>query len=232
MKRKIKSENNYGKTFQSVTFQSFALLATITLMTLSFISCAGGGISRQVVRIDIQNPDAIDFEQYDLIVYKDLTIGKMPKDYSPVEEVKTFFLNDLPRVIKKDIESWDNKKHSVDDLPPKTLVISGTLDLDIKERSKIKEVKGDTKKGKGTGKKRRAFVTVQHWNLKLTVTVTEYIKGSDKKELFNQKFEEKLANAEPGNDKFNLETLLFKITNRLARKVSSGKRVQRRYILF
>ncbi|NIM12835.1 MAG: hypothetical protein GTO45_29890 [Candidatus Aminicenantes bacterium] len=189
-------------------------------------SCAGGGSNRVEVRIEVQDPYAVDYDKYDKIIYKDLALESDIKNYNPDKEIKYFFLTDLPKVVEKDVEHWDSEKHGDLSSRTDTLVISGTLKIEIKERSKIQEVT-DTS-DEGSGKKKRAFVTIQHWNMKLTVTLKDAADGT---EIFNEEFNEKLADADPKSAKFNFEKVFYKITNRLSRKLTKSKRMQRRYIL-
>jgi hypothetical protein len=189
-------------------------------------SCAGGGSNRVEVRIEVQDPYAVDYDKYDKIIYKDLTVEAEIKNYNPDKEIRYFFLTDLPKIVEKDVEHWDSEKHG--DLSTETgsLVISGTLKIEVKERSKIQEVTDTSEQG--GGKKKRGFVTIQHWDVKLTVTMKDAVDGT---EIFNREFNEKLADADPKNPKFNFEKIFYKITNRLARKLTRSKRKQRRYIL-
>jgi hypothetical protein len=189
-------------------------------------SCAGGSSNRVEVRIEVQDPHAVDYDKYDTIIYQDLTVESDIKNYNPDEEIAYFFLADLPKVFEKDVEHWDSEKHGDLSSRPGTLLISGTLKIEVKERSKIQEVK-DTS-DEGSGKKKRAFVTIQHWDVKLTVTLKDAAEGT---EIISEEFNEKLANADPKTAKFNFEKVFYKITNRLARKLTKSKRMQRRYIL-
>lgn len=189
-------------------------------------SCAGGSSNRVEVRIEVQDPHAVDFDKYDKIIYKDLTVESDIKNFNPDEEIEYFFLTDLSKVFEKDVEHWDSEEHGDLSSRTDTLVISGTMKIEIKERSKIQEVTETS--DEGSGKKKRAFVTIQHWNMKLTVTLKDAADGT---EIFSEEFNEKLADADPKSAKFNFEKVFYRITNRLARKLTKSKRMQRRYIL-
>jgi hypothetical protein len=195
-------------------------------LMLFMASCAGGSSNRVEVRIEVRDPNAVDFDKYDKIIYKDLTVESDIKNYNPEKEIAYFFLADLRKVFEKDVEHWDSEKHGDLSSRTDTLVISGTMKIGVKERSKIQEVT-DTS-DEGSGKKKRAFVTIQHWDVKLTVTLKDAADGT---EIFSEEFNEKLADADPKSPKFNFEKVFYKITNRLARKLTRSKRMQRRYIL-
>jgi len=205
------------------------VMALCVLTVVYLASCARGGVNRVEVRIEVQDPFAVDFDKYDKIVYKGLTIETNLKNYNPDNELKEFFLQDLPKALNKTVEPWDEEKSKEQgEMSPgvKTVVLTGTLKLDVKERSKIEEV--EDKAAEVPGKKKRAFVAVQHWDLKLTVILKDAADGA---EVFNEEFNEKLANVDPENAKFNFEKVFFQITNRLVKKLTKSTRVQRRYLL-
>lgn len=209
------------KTILMVTM----IAASVLLMT----SCTNNFIP---VRIDVENAKALDFEKYDSVIYADLVIESPPKDYSPEEELKTFFLKDLPTIIKKDEirrfapagktgkELLEAVKNFSKDTP-NALLISGKVTFDIKSRSKIQEVKNDA------GKKEKKFVQIQHWALTIDLEITEMQTG---KSIFKKSYPEKLSDADISNPKYNFEELFFKINNRFAKQISADKQVQRRYL--
>jgi hypothetical protein len=206
--------------------RTVSVYVCVWALMLFMVSCAGGSSNRVEVRIEVQDPHAVDFDKYDKIIYKDLTVESDIKNYNPNKEIEYFFLADLSKVLEKDVEHWDGEKHGDLSSRTNTLVISGTLKIEIKERSKIQEVTEAS--DEGSGKKKRAFVTIQHWDVKLTITLKDAAEGI---ELFNEEFDEKLADADPKSPKFNFEKIFYKITNRLASKLTKSKRMQRRYIL-
>ncbi|UCH95231.1 MAG: hypothetical protein JSV88_34005 [Candidatus Aminicenantes bacterium] len=215
--RKIKNKRlvSVSMGFMVVVFSLF-----------SMISCASG-TNRVEVRIEVKNPNAIDFETYDKVLYQDLTLEWEPKDFTPEDQLKSFFLSELPRVIDRDIEPWDGKTSAADMvIPANSLLITGKLTLEIKERSKIKEIKDQE-----TGKPKNVFTSIQHWDMTLALVMKESKTG---KEIFKQDFKEKLSNVDTSDTttKFNFEKIFFKLTNRFLMKVKKTKKMQRRYLLF
>jgi hypothetical protein len=190
----------------------------------SSASCTKGS-NRIEVRIEVENPHAIDFEKYDKIFYKDLDLEWPAKDYTPEEQLRDFFLEELAKNIDKNIEPWaGNPSDPEVDIPARALLISGKLALEIKERSKIKEQKDET------GKVKNVFVGIQHWSMTMAVVMKD---GTTGKDIFKQDFIEKLSDVDSSETttKFNFEKIFFKMTNRLIMKVQKTKRTQRRYLL-
>jgi hypothetical protein len=214
------------KTKQIIILTSMSIIAAMFIAALA--SCSENFVQ---VRLSVSDTQSIDFEQYDKIVYADLVLESLPKNYNPEKELNIFFLTDLPKIIGKDIEHFKRKektgkerlesiKESVKE-NPNSLLITGTLIFDIKSRSKIQEV---TKEGK----KEKGFVEVQHWDLTLKIEMMELSTG---KELFKKSYSEKLSDADVSNPKYNFEKLFFKINNRFAKEIMSVKKMQRRYLL-
>ncbi len=190
----------------------------------SAASCTRGA-NRIEVRIEVENPHAIDFEKYDKILYQDLTLEWPAEDFSPEEQLKSFFLEELAKNIDKNIEPWDgNSSDPEAGIPAGALLITGKLTLEIKERSKIKEKKDKT------GKVKNVFVGIQHWNMTMALVMKDADTGKD---IFKQDFTEKLSDVDSSETttKFNFEKIFFKMTNRLIMKVQKTKRMQRRYLL-
>lgn len=190
----------------------------------STVSCTRGS-DRIEVRIEVENPHAIDFGKYDKILYKDLALEWPAKDYTPEEQLRDFFLDELARNIDKNIEPWDDDTSDPEaGIPADALLITGKLMLEIKERSKIKEQKDET------GKVKNVFVGIQHWSMTMALVMKD---GSTGKDIFKQDFTEKLSDVDSSETttKFNFEKIFFKMTNRLIMKVKKTKRMQRRYLL-
>jgi len=215
------------KTKQIIILTTISIFAAMFILALA--SCSENFVQ---VRLSVSDAQSIDFEQYDKIVYADLILESLPKNYNPEKELNVFFLTDLAKLIGKDIEHFTSKektgkerlesiKESVKENPD-SLLITGTLIFDIKSRSKIQEVTNEE------GKKEKGFVEVQHWDLTLKI---EMIELSTDKELFKKSYSEKLADADISNPKYNFEKLFFKINNRFAKEIISVKKMQRRYLL-
>lgn len=190
----------------------------------STVSCTRGA-DRIEVRIEVENPHAIDFEKYDKILYQDLSLEWPAKDFSPEKQLKSFFLEELAKNIDRNIEPWDGNSFNPEGgIPAGALLITGKLTLEIKERSKIKEQKDET------GKIKNVFVGIQHWSMTMALVMKDADTGKD---IFKQDFIEKLSDVDSSETttKFNFEKIFFKMTNRLIMKVKKTKRLQRRYLL-
>jgi hypothetical protein len=197
------------------------VIGIICIMALLLVSCSRGA-SRIEVRLDIPDPQGINLDSYNKIVYKDLTLESMPKEFNPESEVRRFFLDDFAKALEKKVEPWDSEKHGDNKSDPGVLVLTGTLKLDVKERSKIEDKKDET------GKKQRAFVNVQHWSMNLSLSLKDAVDG---KEVFKFTYDEKLAEVNPTNPKFNFEAIFYKITNQLVQKLMKKKKMETRYLL-
>ena len=206
--RKIKRKKIKVKRLIIIGF-SFML---VFFYLFSTASCTRAS-DRMEVRIEIENPHAIDFEKYDKILYKDLALEWSAKDFTPEEQLRSFFLDELARNIDKNIESWDDNSSDPEaGIPADALLITGKLTLEIKERSKIKEKKDET------GKTKNIFVGIQHWSMTMAVVMKD---GSTGKDIFKQDFTEKLSDVDSSETttKYNFEKIFFRMTNRLMMKV-------------
>ncbi len=216
----IKREKTKSKRFIIVSV-GFML---VFISLFSTASCTRG-TNRIEVRIEVENPHAINFDKYGKILYKDLTLEWPAKDFSPEEQLRSFFLDELAKNIDKNIESWaGNTPDPETGVPANALLITGKLTLEIKERSKIKEQKDET------GKVKNVFVGIQHWSMTMALVMKD---GSTGKDIFKQDFTEKLSDVDSSETttKFNFEKIFFKMTNRLIMKVKKTKKMQRRYLL-
>lgn len=184
------------------------------------------------VRIEVADQQSLTFEKYDRVIYTDLVLESAPENYNPEKELNVFFLEDLPRILKKDVEhiSVEGKtiEEKIENLKSRiketsgTIAVTGKLTFGIKSRSKIAEKKGKK------GKKERKFVKVEHWTLSMDIALIDLETG---KEFFQDTYTEKLADAESKNPKYNFDALFFKINNRFGRQVTTVKKNERRYLL-
>lgn len=216
---------------------SSIILAAIVMTSLTLISCS---TNFSEVKLEINETKAIDFNKYDKIVYADLILESTPDDFNPGKELTDFFVDDLSKVLGKKVEPL-NVIESDKDISanteenarlekikehlketPNSLLITGKLTFDIKTRTKIDEVKGES------GKKEKTFVKVQHWGLTMKIRLIEMETG---KELFNRNYSEKTASADVTNPKYNFDDLFFKINNNFTRDLTSKKSTQRRFLL-
>lgn len=191
------------------------LFYSIIVIVALLASCSGVSGDREV-RLEIPNPQGINLEKYDTIIYQELTLSSMPQGFNPVGDLKNFFLGDFAKALGKTVEAWDESKHGEGKNPPRSLLLTGTLKLDIKERSKIEDKKDDK------GKKKRAFVGIQNWEMTLSLTIKDLSNGTV---VFTQSMEEKSPDVLPNSNKFNFDNLFFKISNQLVRKIQRVKRM-------
>jgi hypothetical protein len=181
----------------------------------------GRGISNHLeVLIELPDPGSLNFDDYKTVLYKDLEVEGMPENFDPTSRLRNFFIADLSRSIDKKVQQWNESDHG--ELVPKGLaIISGKLKMEIKSRSKITDDKSE-----GKGKKK--FVTVEHWSMTLELKIKDESTG---KEIYEDSFTAKLANAEPDSIEFNFENLFYKVTNRFIHRVTRTKKMQRRHLL-
>jgi hypothetical protein len=216
----MKNEKNVKDKKRTPAAVILACLLLCGVMVLLTPGCGGAIGNRLEVTVELPDPHSVSFENYDNVLYKDLVLESIPKGYDPVDEINTFFIEDLSRIVDKKIVHWNREEHG-EMVPKSLLIVTGSLKLDIKSRSKIKDIKEK-------GKEKKAFVTVQHWEMILTVVMKDAAAG---KEIFKDEFKAKLANAEAGNAKFNFENLFYKVTSRFVKKVTRTKKMQRRHLL-
>ena len=210
--------------------KTYLTLSIITVVFLMLTACTNNFVE---VRIEVKDIKVIDFNKYDKIVYADLAIESPLKEYSPVNELRLFFLDDFAKIIGKDIEHFEIKEETGkkrEDIlnetykdSPGTLLITGKAAIEIKTRSRIKEVKNKE------GKKEKKFVPVQHWTLKVKIEIIEPDSGE---EFFKKTYSEKTAKPDISDPKYNFDDLFFKINNRFQKDITNIKRTQRRYLLF
>ena len=210
-----------SKRFLSVSVGFLVVLFYIMAVS----ACSGTSANRMEVRLEIKNPTAIDFDKYDAIFYTDFTLEWTAKDFTPEESLKTFFVDELSKSIGKGIKHLAAAPADTSEMPANSLLITGKLTLDIKERQKIKEVKDEK------GNSKNVFTAIQHWDLTMVLEMKDNNTGKD---IFKQDFTEKLndVDASDTSTKFNFETLFFKMTNRFLLKIKKTKKMERRYLLF
>lgn len=231
--KKLKKNQNLEKS--KLRLISPGLLVVMVLMVLGLLAGVTGcksGMNRTEVVIEINNPSAVEFNKYDKVYYQDLSLESMPGGFNPEKELRIFFLEELSSIIEKKIERWD--KGNSEPMPARSVLITGKLKLDVKERSRIQDVdngeEGALKGRDGSGgKKKRVFVSVQHWDMTFSLVIRDVDAG---KEVFKDEYTAKLTNAVPDSTKYNFEDLFFKVSNRLVNKLVKTRKMQRRYLLF
>ncbi len=215
-----------------------SIITAVIVMTLLTLTSCSTNFSE--VKLEISETKAIDFNKYDKIVYADLILESTPQDFNPAKELNDFFVGDLSKVLGKKVESLiiadidkDTPTGTEDTArleklkerlkeSPNSLLITGKLTFDIKTRTKVDEVKGES------GKKEKTSVKVQHWGLTMKIRIIDVDTGQ---ELFNKSYSEKTASADVNNPKYNFDDLFFKINNNFTRDLTSKKSTQRRYLL-
>ncbi len=214
-------KNRYRNHFILYTMSVLVGLGTISWFLL-MTGCSRNTGNRVQVMVELPAPNLVDFEKFATVLYKDLTLEAIPQGFDPLNEINTFFLQDLGRSMNKTIAHWEREKHG-EMVPTKLLIISGNLKVDIKSRSKIEDVKAE-----GKLKKKKEFVTVQHWEMTLSLIMTD---ATTNKEIFKEDFKAKLANVDSTTPRFNFENLFFKVTGDFVKKITRTKKMQRRYII-
>lgn len=194
------------------------IVLSILVLFLILLADCSVTTDHLLVRIPYRHEKAVDFDKYEKIVYSPckLTGTESIKDYDPRQEVTGFFLKDLSQAVKREIHPGEAASGE------KALIVSGELKIEIKERSVIRKVKGES------GGRKKAFVPVQHWTLELKVKVRE---ASSDKELFFNTYESKLKDADPGKGEYNFKALFNKVTDKLIREITRKEKFQQRYLL-
>lgn len=196
--------------------RNIIIITIITLAALTSFSCIVGK-DHVSVRIPVKDSRAIDFKTPKAIWYRDLVIENQPKDYQSRQQVTDFFLQDLPRVIKRDVEVLPEEADKSN-----SLIISGTMKFDIKDRSVIRKVRADD------GEKKKTFVSVQHWAMDFEVII---IASDSGKEVFKKNYESKLKDADPKEADYNFKALFNTVTDNFLKDMMRKERFEQRYLL-
>ena len=191
-------------------------LTIVMLLVFISVSCVTKK-DHVSVRIPVKNKKAVDFEKPAGLFYIEAILENAPEKYNPRQEVTDFFLKELPRLIKKDVEPIREDTDKTG-----SLLITGKLKFEIKDRSVIKKVKDES------GDKKKAFVSVQHWALNFEVIITESDSG---KELFKKNYESKLKDAKVEEAEYNFKSLFNTVTDNFIREILRKERFEQRYLL-
>ncbi len=191
----------------------------LSVLIFIFASCTETHVE---VRIPMERPDAVDFGQYERILVKDFTITVSPETVVVPISVTDFFTKDFAKFIDKEIEYMKPKEE--EGQPPRnnTLLITGSLKTEIKERNRINETRNKF------GDKIRSFVKIQNWTMKMEIRLVESASGQVVKK-FN--FDDRLKDSENADSKFNFKSLFNRITDRFIQKVIRKETYQKRYLL-
>lgn len=172
-----------------------------------------------IVRIPVKTKDAIGFVKYKSILYEGITIEKFPSDYDPSASVDYFFLNELPKTIRKEVS-----RHIPDESDQtvlkegEILLIGGKLNLNVKERNVIDE---DRKK------KARVFKKIENWEMEFSIFFRDPASG---KNVFSNVFRESMNGVEKNKPDYNFEFLFRKITEKFLRVFMGLGRLESRYL--
>ncbi|MCP5050039.1 MAG: hypothetical protein GY940_22930 [bacterium] len=216
----MKNVNERVNENKSSSYLTAALVCLVFCVGVFTSGCSRGVNNRLEVMIEMPDPGSLNFDNYKNIIYKDVALESIPKNFDPTGHLRAFFLEDLSRTLEKKIKHWNREEHS-EMVPDGLALVTGKLKLDIKSRSKISE---DKEEGKG----KKKFITVQHWTMTFSLDIKDASTG---KEIFKDTFTAKLANADPASVKFNFENLFYKVTSRFVNKVTRTKKMQRRHLL-
>jgi hypothetical protein len=96
------------------------------------------------------------------------------------------------------------------------------MKFDINDRNIIRKVKSEA------GKKKKKFVSIQHWSMNFEVIITEADTG---KELFKKNYESKLKDADPESTDYNFKALFNKVTDNFLKDITKKERFEQRYLL-
>jgi hypothetical protein len=196
-------------------------LAVLLSVTMFAVGCGSGRVSNRLeVSLKLPDPGSVKFDQFDTVLFRGVELEGIPENFDPGPFLDSFFIDDISRTTEKKVEPWEREKHG-EMVPKKLLESSGKLKLEIKSRSKIRDVKVGNKT-------KRKFVTVQHWTMTLTVILTDASAG---KVLYKDDFNAKLANADAETVKFNFDNLFFKVSSRFLKRITRTKKMQRRHLL-
>ena len=174
-----------------------------------------------LVRIPVKSINTINFLKYKNIVYDTIKAEKFPSEYDPGPSIDYFFLNELPKTLKKPISRYTSPEKDKSELKEgEVLIVGGDISLKIKERSVI----DDDKKRKG----RRVFVKIENWDLSLNVFFRDAATGKD---VFSKTIKDTYNGAERNKPDYNFEFLYKNITEKLVRMFMGLGRMEVRYLI-
>ncbi len=174
-----------------------------------------------LVRIPVKSINTINFLKYINIAYDPVKVENFPSEYDPGPSIDYFFLNELPKTLKKPISRYKPSEKDVSELKEgDLLLVGGDISLKIKERSVI----DDDKKRKG----RRIFVKIENWNLSLNVFFRDAATGKD---VFSKTIKDSYNGAERNKPDYNFEYLFKNITEKLVKMFMGLGRMEVRYLI-
>jgi hypothetical protein len=200
----------------------------LIVMISLFVFCSEKPL---IIKFQATEKGAIPFKKFEKIFVSGFTLDSPVTDPDPQGELIDFFTNDFQQAIKRKVEYLPLETGSSEPITilkeklkniPNSLLITGEFSIDIKTRSIIKEVKNKN------GKKQKAFVKIQLWNMEMKVI---FIETDTFTTLRENTFIEKLKDADPRKTTFNFKSLFDGITERLIQKSLKQVKIQERYLL-
>ncbi len=207
-------------------YQLLIILATAILLTSA--SCSDNHIQ---IRIPVQKSEIVDLDKYEKFLVTDFDISITPDTYKPQVLPKEFFLDDFAKYINKKVEyskvdettvkEPENLKEFLTNHPD-ALLIAGTMAVEIKETSVIKEIKNKF------GDKIKSFVKIKNWSIEMDIDLYDSNSGA-KIRSFNLK--NQLKDNEGLEDNYNYNAVFNNVTDKFIRSVTRKNIMQRRYLL-
>ncbi len=195
------------------------LIISFIVITILIGNCKNQPVN--IVRIPVKSTNAINLIKYKNILYKSVKTFNFPSEYDPGPSIDYFFLNELPKIMKKPIRNQNRVTQKLTELKDgNLLLIGGDLTLKIKERNVI-----DVKKGRN---KRRVFVKIENWEIKFNVFFRDMTSG---KNIFKKTFRESLNGADKKKPDYNFEFLFRKITEKFVNFFMGLGRLETRYLM-
>jgi len=199
---------------------TIALILTVSCSQLNFIT----------VRIKLDSQDKFNLSDYEKILYHPFSISPPFTHYKPEPTVLKFFMGDFAKAINEDVTQTEMvNDYFIDKVTflseaqkyPNSIIILGKINIKVDKRSVIKEQESNS------GKQKK-FVQIQHWNMTTEISIIETDSG---KEIYNNKFTQKMANADPKTVKFNFDAQFFKTMDQFIQSIEKVKKTQKRFLL-
>ncbi|MEN8222928.1 MAG: hypothetical protein ABFR36_06675 [Acidobacteriota bacterium] len=196
---------------------------TIIIFAAILILLLGNCSTKRInlVRIPVKSANTINFLKYKDIAYDPVKVEKFPSEYDPGPSIDYFFLNELPKTLKRSVKRYTPVDKSSPELKEgDLLLVGGEISLTIKKRSVI----DDDKEKKGV----RVFVKIENWELSLNVFFRDAATGKD---VFSKTIKESYNGADRNKPDYNFEFLFKNITERLVRSFMGLGRMEVRYLI-
>ncbi len=196
---------------------------TIIILSVIITFLAGSCNTRPVnlVRIPVKSVNTINFLKYKNIAYVPIKVEKFPSEYNPGPSIDYFFLNDLPKTLRKPVSRYEPVEKTFSELKEgDLLLIGGDISLVIKERNVI----DDDKEKKGL----KVFKKIENWEVSFNVYFRDAVTGKD---VFSKTIKESYKSADRNKPDYNFEFLFKNITEKLVRLFMGLGRMEVRYLI-